>query len=278
VFYVMAQKKAARPELVRKNEECLKCHFSVNTMSVPGFLTRSVFTDGAGEPILEAGSYLTDHRSPLSERWGGWYVTGTYGAERHLENGNTGRGTNVTDLKGRVNPALYPAPGSDVVALMVLNHQVRMHNLITRLAYEARLEDPGLPATIDATVRYMLFADEARLRDHVTGAASFRADFESRGPKDSQGRSLRQLDLERRLFRYPCSFLIYSESFDALPAAVKDPLYQRLWDVLSGKDQSPAYQSLTAADRRAVLEILVETKPSLPAYFRSGLRLAAQLR
>jgi hypothetical protein len=278
VFYVMAQKKAARPELVRKNEECLKCHFSVNTMSVPGFLTRSVFTDSAGEPILEAGSYLTDHRSPLSERWGGWYVTGTYGAERHLGNGNTGRGVNVTDLKGRVNPALYPAPGSDVVALMVLNHQVRMHNLITRLSYEARLEDPGLPATIEATVRYMLFADEARLRDHVTGAASFRADFESRGPKDSQGRSLRQLDLERRLFRYPCSFLIYSESFEALPAAVKDPLYQRLWDVLSGKDQSPAYQSLTAADRRAVLEILVETKPSLPAYFRSGLRLAAQLR
>jgi hypothetical protein len=124
----------------------------------------------------------------------------------------------------------------------------------------------------------MLFADEARLRDHVTGAASFRADFESRGPKDSQGRSLRQLDLERRLFRYPCSFLIYSDSFEALPAAVKDPLYQRLWDVLSGKDQSPVYQSLTAADRRAVLGILVDTKPSLPAYFRSGLRLAAQLR
>ena len=287
VFYVMAQKKAARPELVRKNEECLKCHFSVNTMSVPGFLTRSVFTDGAGEPILEAGSYQTDHRSPLSERWGGWYVTGTYGTERHLGNGtaagsahkiDTERGVNVTDLKGRVNPALYPAPGSDVVALMVLNHQVRMHNLITRLAYEARLEDPGLPATIEATVRYMLFADEARLRDHVTGAASFRADFESRGPKDSQGRSLRQLDLERRLFRYPCSFLIYSDSFEALPEAVKDPLYQRLWDVLSGKDQSPVYQSLTAADRRAVLGILVDTKPSLPAYFRSGLRLAAQLR
>jgi len=173
--------------------------------------------------------------------------------------------------------ALYPAPTSDVVALMVLNHQVQMHNLITRLGYEARLNRPELPATIESAVRYMLFADEPRLRDRVAGTAPFRAEFEARGPKDSQGRSLRQMDLERRLFRYPCSFLIYSDSFEALPAAAKEPLYKRLWEVLSGQDQSPAYQSLTAADRRAVLEILVETKPSLPDYFRSGLAMAAKL-
>jgi hypothetical protein len=286
IFYVLAQKKTAQPELIRKNEECLKCHFTVNTMSVPGFLTRSVFANSAGEPILEAGSYLTDHRTPLSQRWGGWYVTGTYGTERHLGNGTAGgspykidteRGANVTDLKGRVNMALYPAPTSDVVALMVLNHQVQMHNLITRLGYEARLNRPELPATIESTVRYMLFADEPRLRDRVTGTAPFRAEFEARGPKDGQGRSLRQMDLERRLFRYPCSFLIYSDSFEALPAAAKEPLYRRLWEVLSGQDQSPAYQSLTAADRRAVLEILVETKPSLPEYFRSGLAMAGKL-
>ncbi|MGD1068985.1 MAG: hypothetical protein ABSB15_02510 [Bryobacteraceae bacterium] len=286
MFYVMAQKKTAHPELIRKNEECLKCHFSVNTMSVPGFLTRSVFTNSAGEPILEAGSFLTDHRSPLNQRWGGWYVTGTHGDERHLGNGtakgssykiDTERGANVIDLKGRVDTAQYPEPTSDVVALMVLNHQVQMHNLITRLGYEARLNRPELAATIESTVRYMLFADEPRLRYRVTGTAPFRAEFEERGPKDHLGRSLRETDLRRRLFRYPCSFLIYSDSFEALPAAVKEPLYQRLWEVLSGKDQSPAYQSLTAADRRAVLEILVDTKPSLPEYFRSGLGLAGQL-
>ncbi len=122
IFYVMEQKKAARPRFVRKNEECLKCHFSVNTMRVPGFLTRSVFADSSGNPIVEAGAYLTDHRSPLTERWGGWYVTGTLGSDRHMGNVfangshklDRERGANVTDLKGRVNTALYPAPSSDV--------------------------------------------------------------------------------------------------------------------------------------------------------------------
>ena len=279
VFYVMDQKKGAPPTFIRKNEECLKCHFSVNTMSVPGFLTRSVFADAAGEPILEAGSYLTDHRSPLSQRWGGWYVTGTTGSDHHMGNGtatgshfkiDTERGANVTDLKGRVNMAQYPVPSSDLAALMVLNHQVRMHNLITRLGYEARLNRPELPTTVESTVRYMLFADEARLRERAAGTASFRAEFEAVGPKDPNGRSLRQFDLEHRLFRYPCSFLIYSESFDALPAAALDPLYKRLWEVLSGQDQSVAYASLSAGERREILEILIATKPSLPAYFRAG--------
>ena len=246
VFYVLEQKRSAHPRLVRKNEECLKCHFAAATMSIPGFLLRSVYASSAGEPIPEAGSYRTDHRSPLSQRWGGWYVTGTLGSERHMGNGparglsnkiDTERGANVTDLKGRVNTALYPVPSSDLVALLVLDHQVQMHNLITRLGYEARLNLPELPAMIERTVRYMLFVDEAKLRDRATGTAPFRAEFESRGPTDSHGRSLRQMDLERRLFRYPCSFLIYSDSFDALPAEARDPLYKRLWEVLSGQDQ-----------------------------------------
>jgi len=278
VFYVLEQKKAAQPRFVRKDDECLRCHFSVNTMQVPGFVTRSVYADSGGNPIPEAGAYLTDHRSPLNQRWGGWYVTGATGSDRHMGNVfaagrklDTERGSNVTDLKGKVSPALYPVTSSDLVALMVLNHQVQMHNLITRLGYEARLNRPELPATVEATVRYMLFADEPKLRDAAAGTASFRAEFEARGPKDGRGRSLRQFDLTHRLFRYPCSFLVYSESFDALPAEAKEPLYKRLWEVLRGNDPSPAYASLTAADRRAILEILVATKPSLPAYFRDGL-------
>lgn len=278
VFYTLEQKKTARPQLVRQNDPCLRCHFTVNTMSVPGFLTRSVYPDSSGEPIVSAGSYNTDHRSPLNQRWGGWYVTGTHGMERHLGNGiargraseiDSERGANVTDLKGRINPALYPSPGSDIVALMVLNHQVRMHNLITRLSYEARLRRPELAATAEAAVRYLLFADEATLRDRAAGSEGFRAEFEALGPKDGKGRSLRDFDLEHRLFRYPCSFLIYSPSFDALPAEAKELLYRRLWDVLSGKDRSPAFRSLSDADRRAIREILIATKPSLPPYFKS---------
>lgn len=278
VFYVMEQKKTPSPKIIRKNEECLSCHFTVNTMRIPGFLTRSVYPSGTGEPIMEAGAYLTDHRSPLSQRWGGWYVTGTHGAARHLGNSiasgrkiDSERGANITDLKKFINPAQYPVPSSDIVALMVLNHQVQMHNLITRLSYEARLGRPEFPATVEATVRYLLFADESRLSERTAGTSSFRAEFEKMGPTDSQGRSLRQFDLESRLFRYPCSFLIYSEAVDALPPEAKDPLFMRLWEVLSGKDQSLAYKSLTPQDRRAILEILIATKPSLPPYFRQAL-------
>jgi hypothetical protein len=279
VFYTIEQKKSEHPQLVRQNELCLKCHFSINSLNVPGFITRSVVTDHSGEPILSSGSYLTDHRSPLLQRWGGWYVTGTSGADRHLGNGfargraneiDPERGSNVTDLKGRVNAALYPAASSDLVALMVLNHQVRMHNLITRLGYEARLNRPELTATVENTVRYMLFADEARLREGASGTAPFRSEFEARGPKDAQGRSLRQMDLQHRLFRYPCSYLIYSPSFEALPENAKGPLYKRLWEVLSGEDRTAAFQSLSMGDRRAVLEILLATKPGLPEYFHAA--------
>ena len=279
IFYTLEQKKTDHPRFLRRNEECLKCHFGVNTQGIPGFLTRSLFVDSAGEPIPEAGAFLTDHRSPLSQRWGGWYVTGTHGAARHLGNGvasgsnhrvDSERGANVTSLKGRLNLAFYPTAGSDIVALMVLDHQVRMHNLFVRLAYEASLDRPELPATVETAVRYMLFVDEAPLRDRTEGSGSFRADFEAEGPNDLQGRSLRQFDLQTRLFRYPCSFLIYADSFESLPARAKDLVYRRLFDVLTGADGSGAFARLSADQRRAVLEILIATKPSLPPYFRKA--------
>lgn len=258
VFYELENKPSAHPRLQRRNEECLNCHFSVNTMSVPGFLTRSVVTDNAGEPNPAAGSYLTDHRSPLSQRWGGWYVTGAEDSVRHMGKARGPKG------------GQYPTASSDITALLVLNHQVRMHNLITRVGYEARLNRPELPDTIEATLRYLLFADEAPLREPTSAVAPFRADFEARGPEDRKGRSLRQMDLKTRLFRYPCSFLIYSASFDALPARALDPLYRRLFEVLTGADQSPVFASLKSDDRRAILEILIDTKPSLPGYFRAA--------
>jgi hypothetical protein len=295
VFYTLAQRRADKPQFVRGFDQCLKCHVSVNTMKVPGFLVRSVFADPGGEPLTSAGSFQTDHRSPLSERWGGWYVTGTHGEQRHMGNvvvKNTRRpdrldreaGANVTDLKGRVNTAPYLSPHSDLVALMVLEHQTRLHTLITRVAYEARVAlkqhelSPQLDGMVEALLRYLLFADEAPLGGPVSGTSSFQAEFEALGPKDSQGRSLRQMDLTRRMFKHPCSYLIYSEDFDAMPGNVKARLYRRLWEVLSGADTSPRFAALTPSDRRAVLEILLDTKPGLPDYFRSAPKSAAGIR
>jgi len=106
----------------------------------------------------------------------------------------------------------------------------------------------------------------------VKGASAFAEAFSARGPADHQGRSLRQLDLERRLLRYPCSYMIYSAAFDALPNEVKDAVYRRLWQILSGKEMAPRYARLSPADRQTIVEILQETKSDLPAYFRSSVR------
>ncbi|HWB85331.1 MAG TPA: hypothetical protein VG675_14405 [Bryobacteraceae bacterium] len=290
VFYTIDQYPAEKPHMARRGE-CLQCHVGVSTLGVPGLVVRSVMVDRSGAQMLRAGSYITDHRSPLKNRWGGWYVTGTTGSQLHmgnqiLENPNDPasfdrkKGTNVTSLESYLDTGAYLRPDSDIVSLMVLEHQTRMTNLITRLGFETRIalhDGKGqlnaasrqkLTGITENVVRYMLFADETPLTEAVKGTSSYAADFSKQGPHDHHGRSLRELDLSHRMFRYPCSFLIYSAQFDALPAPAKDMVYRRLWAVLSGHDQSPTFARLTASDRRAILEILLDTKHGLPDYWK----------
>jgi hypothetical protein len=248
-------------------------------------------------PVTAMGSFLTDHRSPLKDRWGGWYVTGTHGSQTHMGNAYPNRpdlsGDNVTDLKRYIDTDEYLSPHSDIVALMVLEHQARMQNLITRVNYEARLAIESqegwnkmnlsmkLPAeemsesnrrrinnAAEALISYMLFTDEAALTDAVKGTSGFAAEFSKQGPRDSRGRSLRQLDLSRRMFQYPCSYMIYSEAFDKLPDPVRERVYRRLWEVLNGEDQSHEFEKVSSADRKAILEILLDTKTGLPGYWK----------
>ena len=113
-----------------------------------------------------------------------------------------------------------------------------------------------------------MFVYETPLPDKIRGSSGFAEKFSALGPADGKGRSLRQLDLDRRLMRYPCSYMIYSDAFDALPAAAKDPVYRRMWQVLSGQDKSERYATLVLADRRAIVEILRDTKKDLPEYFK----------
>ena len=300
MFYSLDQRRTEKPRFVRR-DECLQCHASPRTLGVPGHLVRSVYPDAQGLPLLQAGSFLTDDASPFRERWGGWYVTGTHGAMRHMGNAwihdtnhpdqlNMELGANVTRLQDRVNLGRYARPTSDLVALMVLEHQTKLHNLLTRTNWETRIalhqqEDMnralGLPSGqwLDSTrrrissqvedlLKYLLFTEEARLEAAVAGTSGFQQDFPKNGPRDQRGRSLRDLDLKTRLFRYPCSFLIYSEAFEALPQAARDQLYLRLHEVLTGKDQSKEFAALSSVDRTAILEILLDTKSGLPDYWR----------
>lgn len=302
VFYFLDQTKTSQPRFIR-NDECLQCHASPNTKGVPGFIVRSVFPDLRGYPLAPLGSHVTSHSSPLAERWGGWYVTGTHGKERHLGNLlfdermnpdhiEATEGLNLSKPPARADLSEHLSPHSDIVSLMVLEHQTQMHNLIARLNYETRIalqqqaainEALGKPKdeltdstrrriahAADDLLRYLLFADEARFNAPISGTSSFAKDFAKRGPRDAQGRSLRDFDLQKRLFRYPCSYLIYSDAFDALPPQALDAVYRGLWQVLSGQSTDKAFASISASDRQSVLEILRTTKSNLPAYFRAS--------
>lgn len=280
IFYTLSQQPDGRPHRFERNDACVSCHTSEATRNVPGPFIGSVFP-GPDGTTQYGPAYTTDHRSPFEVRWGGWYVTGSHRADRHMGNaiahdpsnlaGMITRDTvHVTRLDGRFEMTGYPSPHSDLVALMILEHQAHLTNLMTRIGWEARVrpEARGPLADLAAElVDYLLFVNEAPLPGPVAGTSAFARHFAAAGPRDSRGRSLRDLDLTSRLMRYPCSYLIYSEMFDALADEAKDAIYARMWAVLSGQDAAPRYSVLSAEDRRNVIDILRETKPGLPEYF-----------
>jgi hypothetical protein len=270
----------------RRDDQCLSCHNSVVTLGVPGMTVRSVFPEPNGRPMARS-DYTPDHRSPLEQRWGGWYVTGQHGSMRHMgntvvtnpeqpESMVTAANLNLESLKGKFDSEGYLSPQSDIVALMVFEHQMYMMNLFTRVGWEIRVASqaghkPGgrlLRDTANELVDYLLFVDEPPLTAKIQGTSGFGEKFAALGPRDSQGRSLRQLDLEHRLMRYPCSYMIYTEAFDGLPREALEAIYQRMWRILSGAERGKKYARFSLADRRATVEILRETKKGLPVYFR----------
>ena len=291
IFYVLDQTPVEKPQFTRHND-CLTCHSSNNAMGVPGMLVRSQFAAPNGTTMPWLGNYVSDHRSPFSERWGGWYVTGKTGAIRHMGNAVVTNGSNpespvidqtlnLASLGGRFDTNAYLSQYSDVVALMVFEHQMHMMNLLTRIGWQTRfllrnanahdIQVNGLSDSAKDLVDYMLFVDEEPLLNKVEGTSGFVEKFSGEGPRDKRGRSLRQFDLEHRLMRYPCSYMIYSKAFDTLPSEATDAVYHRLWLVLSGAVTGAKYARLSRADRQAVLEILRETKKGLPDYFAGDL-------
>ncbi|HWK51057.1 MAG TPA: hypothetical protein VNR40_14290, partial [Steroidobacter sp.] len=305
IFYLLHEQQAETPAFERAELDCTQCHIAPSTRGVPGVMLRSVRPTSTGTLASGAPTFITDQESPLGERWGGWYATGKL-ASSTLANAvvaadATGRLPQLVPPEKSFDASAYLAPGSDEVALLVLAHQTQMHNLITLTNYKTRialhaLGKPGDGPLPEATrrqferpaeqlLRYLLFSNEAPLPGldgkQLIEASAFAREFAARGPRDSKGRSLRDFDLSTRTFRYPCSYLIYSEAFDALPEPSKSYVYDRLLQVLSGADQHEDFQSLSAHDRRAILEILLETKAGLPAQWQEyarhqGLQLSNQ--
>jgi hypothetical protein len=299
VFYTLSQDRVVPPKFKRQTYECLSCHSSTLTSGVPGHTIRSVYPGRDGMPVLSAGSFVTTDESPMAERWGGWYVTGTHGKQYHMGNLTVKNeaqaetldrsvGANVTDLRKFFDTSAYLTPYSDLVALTVLQHQTHVHNLITKASYETRKAlhyeqalnkelNRGADYRSDSTVsrirsvgeplvRGLLFSGETKLEGPIAGTSGFSEEFAARGPWDRRKRSLRQFDLKTRLFRYPCSYLIYSEAFDAVPPEAKDYVYRRLDDVLTAAEPPKEYAHLTVADREAIYQILRDTKPEFAAW------------
>jgi hypothetical protein len=268
-LYVLV--KASEPAFA-PSQGCLRCHQGAPTLGIPGLLVSSV------HPISQSrqehgNAFMTDHRTPLSGRWGGWYVTGTSGSQTHLGNNtnlvdpvrsggpSTQPTQNLTSLAELLDTSRYLTATSDIVALMTLEHQIRMTNLIVRIGWDARMgmASDKLNAEIDEMVKYMLFADEEPLKAPVKGVSTFTETFPQRGPHDPQGRSLRDFDLKTRLFRYPLSYMIYSAAFDGLPDQVRDRVYRRLFE---------RFSSDSSETGKAILEIVRTTKTNLPDYWR----------
>jgi hypothetical protein len=302
IFYLLDEHKVDKPVFQRAELDCTQCHIAAGTRNVPGVLLRSIYPTATGTQAPASQSYITDQESPIKDRWGGWYVTGKIAGLPHMANAvvedkqtagqpDQGASTKLVSLPNAFDSSAYLTSRSDVVAHLVLAHQTQMHNLITLTNYKTRLalyaeatknKSDGLAADTplseaarkqferpaEQLLRYLLFVNEAPLSlpggEGIEGSSTYQKEFETRGVRDAQGRSLRDFDLKTRIFRYPCSYLIYSASFDALPEPAKGYVYHRLLQVLAGQDKSGDFSKLSNEDRRAILEILLATKPGLP--------------
>jgi len=292
MFYSIDQEKSAKPKLVRETHKCMSCHETRKTQEVPGFLVRSVYPRRTGHPEYRLGTTSTSHSTNLSDRFGGWYVTGDHGAMRHRGNvllkgdDESGldreKGANLQQLP-RIVRKTPLEPTSDIVALMLLEHQSQFHNHVTYASYTAQqalhyqesmnklLEKPEgfrsettkrrLQGAAEKLVQYLFFVDEFELTSPVKGNSSFQKEFESRGARSSSGDSLRDLDLQTSLLKNQCSYLVYTESFRSLPEAVLEIVKQRMLEILQGKDVSDEFGHLSADDRNRILGILKETHP-----------------
>jgi hypothetical protein len=295
VFYTLDQKNQQAPIITRQTQSCLQCHGGAQTDNIPGFVVRSLFVGPSGLPILSEGSYRVDPTTPIENRWGGWYVTGTHGKQTHLGNliirdesakrpWKNEDGQNVTELTDRFAIKNYLSGQSDLIALLVFEHQTYVHNLITQANFTTRQallyerdfnkalgepEDNRLESTTrriesagEKLLAGLLMVDEAPLAGPFVGTSTFSERFAQTGPFDRQGRSLREFDLQKRTFKFPCSYLVYSPDFNALPPDMMSYLKKRLGEILAGQG-GEKFAHLSQADRESLVAILKDTKPEL---------------
>lgn len=290
--------KTGSPKIEREGD-CLRCHGGTFVREIPGVFARSVFPDETGEPLLRHGTLLVDDETPFEQRWGGWYVTGYHGTPNHR--GNV-IGAEVADqlvfeptanrpdeLSKFFDPTPYLRARSDVVALLVFEHQLTVQNSLTRagmmcrkmITYQHGLQkafkeplsdEPAydsvksvFASSVQDIVDRLLFRNAAPLPDGVTGDAAFRTSFVQDAPRSPAGHALKDLDLRGQIFANRCSYLIYSDSFRSLPESLKGRVLDRLQAALRSRDPKDRYAYLGAEEKQRIYDILRTTQPDAQA-------------
>tara|TARA_Y100000766_G_scaffold146084_1_gene125483 strand:+ start:1025 stop:2311 length:1287 start_codon:yes stop_codon:yes gene_type:complete len=296
IFYFQRELDDASSPLLARSRSCLGCHAGDATNFLPGSLGRSVYPDKSGRSLRSIDDYRrSGHHIPLHDRYGGWFVSGNHGAMRHMGNAIASREggkitidreqfANLEKLDRFFSTEAYPAPGSDIAALLVFDHQVTMHHRLVEAAYRARqsLFDSKLdPKETDVSklskgrsideflegrdkvVDYLLFRDETPI-PKVSCDPAFQRAFSANRIADSRKRSLKDLRLDGRIFENRCSYMIYSPTFDQFPPMLKGAIYARIHEILTSPKPVEGFDYLGKDEKRRILEILHETKEDLP--------------
>ncbi len=281
VFYLI--EIGAKEDLLidRDTNNCLSCHATSRTEGVPGMLIRSVYPDEHGHPLLHFGTNDVSHETPLEHRWGGWYVTGNSSLP-HLGNRVFSEKSNreplissLANLEEFINVSKYPLPTSDIVSLVVLEHQCKMHTLLNagtmnyrRARHFMETIDPesdpdsGSAGTVSESwaekiVECMFFKDEADLGEGIEGDPAFQKAFASQFPRTKDGDSLAEFRLYGRIFKNRCSYMVYSDAFRGLPVSMKEKVIASMKRVLDGTH--PKIDWIGASERKRISHILEET-------------------
>lgn len=303
VFYLFSNRPDAERPFKRETTRCLTCHDSVGLLGggVPAFTVYSMPVDAEGGVFVNDNPVAVNDATPLAKRWAGWYVTGQHGAQVHQGNlkaasarefhgADLKANGNRDTLKGLLDVRPYRTDKSDIVALLVFEHQAAVQTHLSRALFKSReflaheFQDGGMDRPLaelsprmqglykrllEPVVRSMLFVDAAPFTDAIRGNSGFAAWFETQGPRDAMGRSLRELDLKSRLFRYPLSYVVYSQAFDGLPRSAREYVYARLQEILSGSSNDDVSALVATQDRQALFEILKATKPEFAEWVTS---------
>jgi hypothetical protein len=272
IFYIFDIPRDSAPLRVERSERCMNCHAAEDTNYVPGLVVKSVMPGPRGGSLQAFRQQQTGHGIPFDQRLGGWYVTGEHAITNHLGNA-FGRFVDGALTKLPIEPGRlfdfgrYPAATSDILPLLLLEHQAGFVNRVVEGGYRARTALHASGGKLSAEqrtelneqariiARYILFADEAPLpAGGVVGSAAFKREFLAAGG------ALREFDLRTRLFKNRCSYMIESAVFTGLPAEMKRLVFQQIHAALDTEKPDPAFAYLPVDEKRAIRTLLRMTK------------------